>query len=230
MNLLNWLTGTLKKNTENIKAEQLTTKEKFNLIISDTVKPFLKAYGFTKKALTFYKKLDNLIFVINFQNSQGNNSQLNQFYINCGIYSKTIDISTGKHELLEPKEYDCHYRVRISRITKNQIDEYKIFDTTDLETIKAKLLNDLGLTIKLFEEINSISDLTDLMIDNNCYDNKLFIYFILTNDRLNLQKQVNGLNEVFSKESCWPRIKDNLNQLLKDYNQPTTIDEILKEE
>jgi hypothetical protein len=228
MNLLSWLTGTHNKTTEIIITQQLTTKEKFNSIISDTVKPFLKANGFTKKALTFYKKQDNLIFVINFQNSQGNNLQLNQFYINCGIYSKTIDIIIGKDEMLEPKEYDCHYRVRISRITKNQIDEYKIFDSTDLEIIKEKLLNDLGITVKLFEGINTITDLTDLMINNDCYNNKLFIYFILTKDWYSLKKQVNRLNEVLSKESRWPRVKNNLNQLLKDYNQQTTIDKILE--
>lgn len=219
-----------KKKNENLKDEILTTKEKFNAIISDSVKPYLKANGFIKKSLTFYKKLDDLIFVINFQNSHGNNIQLNQFYINCGIYSKNIDIITGKTELLEPKEYDCHFKVRISVITKNLIDEYKILNSTDLEDLKEKLLNDLGLTIKFFDGINSTSDLTDLMIDKDCDDYNLFTYLILTKDRIKLKKQVNKVNEVWGEQTRWTRIKENLNQILKDKNQATTVDEIIGEE
>lgn len=153
-------------------ADHLTSKERFNFIISDTISPFPKANGYVKKALTFYIKLDNLIFVINFQNSQGNIFQINQFYINCGIYSKIIDATIGKDELLEPKEYDCHYRVRISSIKKNKIYKYEILDSTELELLKAQLLNDLGVTNTLFDRINTTSDLTDLMIETDCYDKK----------------------------------------------------------
>jgi hypothetical protein len=231
MKLFSWLGETPKRNTENPKVEQLTSKEKFNLIISDTVKPFLKANGFNKKALTFYKNSDSLIFVINFQNSRYNNSRLNTFYINCGIYSKNVDISTSKRELIEPKVHDCHYRVRISEITKNKIDEYKISDTSDLEIIQTQLVNDLELTIKLFAQINSTADLTNLIITKDCYNNKLFIYFILMNDKASLQEQLHRLrsDEVWGNERRWSKIKDNLDQLLRQYNQQSTVDQILEE-
>jgi len=46
-------------------------KEKYNQLISDTVKPLLKLNGFAKKGMNFYKMKEDLIFLINLQNSHG---------------------------------------------------------------------------------------------------------------------------------------------------------------
>lgn len=71
-------------------------KEKFIQLIADTVKPLLKTNGFSKKGMNFYKRKDDLIFMFNFQNSQGNTFDQTKFYINCGIHSTKIDKVIGK--------------------------------------------------------------------------------------------------------------------------------------
>ena len=227
MKLFNWLTKQTEKTNEIIKTQQLTTKETLNDIISETIKPFLKDNGYGKKALTFYKKSDDLTFVINFQNSQGNSSDQTRFYINCGIYSSHIDKTIDKIELKEPKEYECHYRVRISQITNSKLDGYTIDTNTDSDKLKQSLKEDLKTTLRHFDSIKSITDLTDLMISYNCLDFTLFEYFILTSDLKNTEKQVKKIEEVWNSEVRWTRIKNDLNRILTQYNQQMTIDEIL---
>ncbi len=205
----------------------MTTKEIFIEIISDTIKPFFKEKGYGKKALSFYKKSDDLTFVINFQNSQGNNSNQTIFYINCGIYCSHIDKTIDKIELKEPKEYECHYRVRISQITNSKFDRYIIDTTTDSEKLKQTLIEDLKISLNHFERIRTINDLTDLMISYNSLDFDLFEYFILTSELENIVKQVKKINDIWSSEGRWSSIKDNLNRILRQYKQQMTIEEIL---
>src|SRR3989344_537203 len=142
-------------------------KEKFNQLITNTAKPFLKANDFGKKGMNFYRKKDDLIFLFNFQSSQGNTFEQTKFYINCGIHSTKIDKVIGKPELLEPKEYDCYFKNRISAIINSADDGYFIKEDTDLLNLSLTIIADLTTVIAMFDSIKSTNDLTDLMINKN---------------------------------------------------------------
>ena len=91
-------------------------KAKFDELIAQ-VKPLFKDNGFTKSGLNFYKKTPEFIYVVNFQKSSGNTAFETRFYVNCGIYGAFIDAAIGKETVLKPKEYECHFRERVSSIT-----------------------------------------------------------------------------------------------------------------
>lgn len=204
-------------------------KEKFNKLISDTVKPFLKTIGFRKKGMNFYKKEDDLIFMFNFQNSQGNNFNQIKFFINCGVHSTEIDKVIGKTELLEPKEYECYFRNRISTITNSTDDGYLIKDDTDLSNLNLTTITDLKTVICMFDNINSTSDLTDLMINKNGLNNyrELFEYLLLTNNKKDLGKFVKQLHSTFGAEKRWTIFENNLIDLLEKNGGNETIANIL---
>src|SRR5690606_10807921 len=146
-------------------------KEKFNQLITDTVKPFLKANGFNKKGMDFYRKQDDLIFLLNFQSSQSNTYEQTKFYINCGIHSIKIEEVIGKKKLLEPKEYNCYFRNRISLIANSTDDGYLISQDTDIQNLGFSIIADLKTVISMFDNIQSTNDLTDLMINKNGLNN-----------------------------------------------------------
>ena len=205
-----------------------SVQDSFNSLINENVKGLLKSNGFKKKALTFYKQGNELVYVINFQRSQGNSSEQVKFYVNCGIYSAHIDKTIDKSELNEPKEYECHYRVRISRLVNSKEDGYKIDKSTDIKSLVLKLSDDLGVVLKHFEKYTTTSDLINLMIDYNSLNYYLFDYLILSGNKTQLKKQIQKIYDLWSSESRWIRIKNDLNNRLKEHKMNTTIEEIIE--
>lgn len=79
--------------------------------LESILKPALKAYGFRKKAGTWWRHQDDFIQVVNIQGSQWSK----RFYLNLGVYIKAL----GDKEW--PAEYDCHVRVRLSSIADSAL-------------------------------------------------------------------------------------------------------------
>ena len=207
-------------------------KEKYNQLISGIVKPLLKLNGFAKKGMNFYKRNEDLIFLINFQNSHGNALSQTKFYVNCGIHSTNIDKVIGKTELLEPKEYECYFTTRISLITQSTNDGYFITEETDMEDLSLKISDDLKIVINRFDNIQQTCDLTDLIIDRNGLNNykELFKYLLLTDSKSKLSRFVKQLYSTFGSEKRWEVFENNMTNLLKENNKKETIREILNEE
>lgn len=109
-------------------------KAKFDELIAQ-VKPLFEDNGFTKNGLNFYKNTPDFIYVVNFQKSNGNTAFETRFYVNCGIYGAFIDAATGKETISKPKEYECHFRERISSITDSCAAYYEISENTDTEAL-----------------------------------------------------------------------------------------------
>ena len=207
-------------------------KEKYNQLISDTVKPLLKLNGFAKKGMNFYKMKEDLIFLINLQNSHGNTFSQTKFYINCGIHSTSIDKIIGKMELLEPKEYECYFTARISLITKSTNDGYFVTEETDMEALSLKISDDLKIAIDIFDNIKQTCDLTNLMINRNGLNNyrELFKYLLLTENKSELSRFVKQLYSTFGSEKRWEVFENNMTNLLKENNKKETIRDMLNEE
>ncbi|SHE79062.1 protein of unknown function [Pedobacter caeni] len=207
-------------------------KEKFNQMIAGIVKPLLKEEGFSKNGMNFYRKKEDLIFLFNFQNSQGNSAQETKFYINCGIHSTNIDRVIGKTTGLDPKESECYFRKRISSIVESTNDGYVITQETDLNTLGLKLDEDLKAAIAMFNNITSTNDLIDLMIEKNGLNNyrELFKYLLLTERKTQLKQFVKQLHRTFGAEKRWAIFENNLTEVLKDNNSKETIAAILNDD
>lgn len=204
-------------------------KEKFNQLITAVVKPLLKENGFTKKGMNFYKRSDDLVFLLNFQNSHGNTAEQTKFYINCGIHSTYIDKVIGRSELVEPKEYECYFKDRISSLVNAVDDGYLITNGTDLETLSLKLDQDLKSVLLMYGHIKKISDLTDLMINKNGLNNykELFEFLLLTDNQVDTKRFVKNLYDTFGHEKRWKIFEDNLSELLRENKRKEIIADLI---
>lgn len=202
-------------------------KTKFDELIAQ-VKPLFKDNGFAKNGLNFYKNTPELIYVVNLQKSSGNTAFETRFYVNCGIYGAFIDAATGKETVLKPKEYECHFRERISSITGSKTAYYEINENTDTEALCQNLTSDLTAVFRFFDEIKTERNLIDLMLERNglAVIDQLFEYLLIKNEQEILTRQALNLFEKYGNEARWKIFEGRINGLLKKYGK----DEIKFEE
>ena len=178
-------------------------KTKFDELIAQ-VKPLFKDNGFTKSGLNFYKNTPEFIYVVNFQKSSANTAFETRFYVNCGIYGTFIDTATGKETVLKPKEYECHFRERISSITGSKAAYYEINENTDtVVALCENLTSDLAAVFRFFGEIKTERNLIDLILDRNglAVIDQLFEYLLIKNEQEILNRQALNLFEKYVKRS-----------------------------
>jgi len=133
----------------------------FNELIKQDVKPFLSARGFSKKSLNFYKGIDGLIYMINFQKSSGNSADNVMFYINCGIYSAELAQIQSKEIVKAPHEAECHFRARIGELARLAPDRFTIASDTDLDELRTTLLSALEEINQFYDTMTSARSIVD---------------------------------------------------------------------
>ena len=192
-------------------------KTKFEELIAQ-VKPLFKDNGFTKNGLNFYKNTPKFIYVLNFQKSSGNSAFKTRFYVNCGIYGAFVGAATGKETVLKPKEYECHFRGRISFIEGSKTAHYEINESTDAAALCENLASGLRAVFSFFEEIKTERNLIDLMPERNglAVIDQLFEYLLTKNEQEILIRQALSLFEKYGNEARWKIFERRINWLLKN--------------
>jgi len=204
-------------------------KELFNALINDTVKPQLKQYGFGKKALNFSRKNDELLYLINFQNSLGNSAAETIFYVNCCIHSSVLDERTGRPANPEPKEHQCHFRQRIGQIAGSPVDDFRINAQTDLAAFAKELGLMLDAVQALFEKTKTTADLAQLMIERNGLMNyeQLFDYLVLSGAEEQVRQMARQLHGMLSTDERWSFFEGKMNDILAKRGHAKTLAEML---
>ena len=195
-------------------------KEKFDELIA-LLKPLFKDNGFSKSALNFYKNTPNFIYVVNFQKSSSNSSTHTRFYINCGIYAPFIEATLGKEAASKPKEYECHFRVRVHEISHTAAAYYELEPDSDMAKIYENLVNDLGFIFKFFEQTNSEANLIELMLEQNglAVINQLYEYLLIKDKSEILIFHAKKLFAKHGSEARWSKFENQINELLRKYKQ-----------
>lgn len=195
-------------------------KAKFDELIAQ-VKPLFKDNGFTKNGLNFYKNTPEFIYVVNFQKSSGNTAFKTRFYVNCGIYGAFIDAVIGKETVSKPKEYECHFRERISSIIVSKTAYYEINENTDTAALCKNLSSDLKATFRFFDEIKTERNLIDLMLERNglAVIDQLFEYLLIKHEQEILIRQALNLFQKYGNEARWKIFEGRINGLLKKYEK-----------
>ena len=195
-------------------------KAKFEELIPH-VTPLFNYTGFTKTGLIFYKNTPYFIYVVNFQKSNGNTAFETRFYVNCGIYGAFIDAATGKETVLKPKEYECHFRDRISSIIDSKAAYYEINENTDTVALCENLTSDLMAVFRFFDEIKTERNLIDLMLERNglAVIDQLFEYLLIMHEQEILIRQSLNLFEKYGNEARWKIFERRINGLLKKYEK-----------
>ena len=195
-------------------------KAKFDELMAQ-VKPLFKDNGFTKNGLNFYKNTPKFIYVVNFQKSSGNTAFETRFYVNCGIYGAFIDAATGKEFISKPKEYECHFRDRISSIIDSKAAYYEINESTDAAVLCENLTSDLRAVFRFFDAVKTERNLIDLMLERNglAVIDQLFEYLLIKHEEEILTSQALSLSEKHGNEARWKIFERRINDLLKKYEK-----------
>jgi hypothetical protein len=204
-------------------------KDIFNDIISDLVKPLMKESGFKKIGLSFYREYNDLIYLINIQNSNHNNYAVIDFYINCCIHSKQIDENLGVEIKPQPKEYECYYGKRIESITGFNKNRFTINSETDLQELREELKSNLIKAIDYLIQINNLDKLIDLMINQNGLQNfQELLSFLIKTNRMGLAKEhIRRLYSDFNNDSRWPKFEQKINDILVKNKSNLMLNELI---
>ena len=139
-----------------------------------------------------------------------------------------IDGSTRKETVSKPKEYECHFRDRISSIIDSKAAYYEINENTDTAALRKNLMSDLRAAFRFFDEIKTERNLIDLIPERNglAAIDRLFEYLLMKNEQEILTSQALNLFQKYGNEARWKIFERRINGLLKKYEK----DEIKFEE
>jgi hypothetical protein len=189
----------------------------FNEIVKEDIAPFLKTQGFKKQNLNFYKTVNGLTFLINFQKSTYNSVDFVQFFINCGIYCADFEAFVGETILSNPKEYDCVFNNRFERITGFGKKEFELLESSDegKKQLAENVIAELEKVIAFYQNIKNIDDLVDLCIEHGSYFyEKVFKYLCLKQDIQRFEAYFQSFGEAFKDDERYLFFQHRLNTIL----------------
>jgi hypothetical protein len=189
----------------------------FNEIVKEDIAPFLKTQGFKKQNLNFYKTVNDVTFLINFQKSTYNSVDFVQFFINCGIYCADFEAFVGETILPNPKEYDSVFNTRFERITDFEAKYFELLESSEAgkKRLAATVIAELEKVIAFYESIKNITDLMDLCIEHGSYFyEKVFKYLCLKQDIQRLEVYFQSFGEAFKNDERYLFFQHRLNTIL----------------
>ncbi len=194
-------------------------QQTFNEMIKKSIKPFLAEHGFTKKGLSFTRKTEKLIYIIQFQKSSGNSADHVMFYVNCSIYSTELAQIQGKEALNDPQEVDCHFRARIGELTRSAPDRYEITSDRNMEQLTDDLLLHLNEVIRYFQTMTSARDIVDYYTSGPYLHlgEESFQWLLQSNDIAAAQQYLQALREKHGEETRWAIFEKKYRAIFQKY-------------
>jgi Domain of unknown function (DUF4304) len=161
----------------------------FNQLIKESVHPLLKKHGFKKRNLNFFKRTNDLVFVVNFQKGKWNSQNAVDFFINCGISGNVVSKIIGQQIIEFPPTYFCLFDKRIEEITGNNKCWFSILPDTEIEILTSEISEQLQLLVTFYEAIKTNDDLIDVCIERNYLQNyeEIFKYLAITKDEKRIE-------------------------------------------
>lgn len=147
--------------------------EAFRYLLSKVVQPQLKQSGFKKSGSTFHSwPSPEACKVVNFQRSSGSTSQRIRFTVNLGVYLSCLDSQSGGGSAVDrrdPKEYDCHRRIRIGQLMPSKNDYWRDLDgKSTLDNIWKELLPALAQATEFLDTLTSPKRFLDALASGGC--------------------------------------------------------------
>ncbi|MFL1997176.1 DUF4304 domain-containing protein [Lysinibacillus irui] len=191
----------------------------FNELIKQDIKPFLATFGFNKKGLNFYKRTDNLIYLIHFQKSAGNTATQVLFYVNCGIYAAELAQIQSKEILTSPKEVECHFRARMREIADTAPDRFSITATTNIDNVRKMLLPCLEDVHHFFETMTSARSIVDYYTSGPFLHlgEESFHLLLQANDVTAAKHYFNALRKKHGAEQRWSIFEQQYHAIFNQY-------------
>jgi len=133
----------------------------FAELITETVQPLMKAHGYLKDGLTFWRTANRLVYIVNFQKDKYNSGGHFAFCVNCGIYSAAYARVLGRDALPKPRATECQVRYRIEEIPGAAYQWYRMEEWSDTDLCEA-LTSGLAKLERFFDKITRVEDMIPL--------------------------------------------------------------------
>lgn len=203
----------------------------FTWLISEVVAVMLKDHGFAKSALTWVRRRQDLIDVINLQGSTRNGLIEHSFFINVALLSPVVLDTVGIAVPPRPKVVDGLYRKRAGQISGSHVDRIDITPTTDRVALAEFLRGELAAALGLLDRIRGTADLIDLVVERNGAANSDIIagYLVRVGDDARLLRYLTSLRNLLEGRANWPGIATRLRWAMGE-RAPVAVVGLLPEE
>jgi len=191
----------------------------FNEWIKQDVKPFLSSRGFAKKNLNFYKGIEGLIYMFNFQKSTGNSADNVMFYVNCGIYSAELAQLQSREVVTAPHEAECHFRARIGELAELAPDRFAIAPDTNMDELRKTMLSALEEAIRFYDTMTSARSIVDYYTAGPYLHlgEESFHLLLQSNDVTSAKQYWNALQEKHGAENRWAIFEKKYEAIFNKY-------------
>lgn len=192
--------------------QQSPSKRAFETMLSNEVRPFLKARGFTKNGHRFYRTRTPLYDQLGFQGNQYNNIRPFGFFINIGVGSTDVDAVAPGHGSQATPPQGFLLRDRWQWLVPGLPDELRFSTSTDMSGFAAVLCHNLDLVVTEFDKIHSTDALVQLMATRSkllAYE-RTCRYLAAVGDTATLRTFVTRLRDTFGEQSRWAIFNDKL--------------------
>jgi hypothetical protein len=127
-------------------------------IISLGLKPLAKRCGFRKSGLNFYRRLGEVVQVINIQLSHSNYRSEGAFYVNVGLAFDGLWRTVGQPIPERPKEYQCHFRSRLELLVPEAPPRWSVSELTDRADMGRELARLVEVAVAELDQVSSAAE------------------------------------------------------------------------
>lgn len=191
----------------------------FDLMLSNDVRPVLRAHGFTKKASTFRRRRGALYDMINFQGNKWNDPhQQVGFFVNVGIGSTEIDV-LGLDNDYGPSEFDYMIDRRMEQLIAGLPAELRLDRSTDRAVFADELIGYVEQIVTALDAIATTHDLLDNVMQRNGLHKmeKTCRYLAYIGDTESLANYVTRLHDRFADDHRWEFFSRRIRESVDEY-------------
>jgi hypothetical protein len=202
-------------------------KERFNELVKMAAAPLLKLRGYTKKSLTWYKAGEEVHYLINLQNSQGNSAAETIFYVNISFFSPKVAEVTGNPLREITKHEQGQVQLRIRELVPDAPDFYKIDATSDMTAYAEQFTKELAAAEDAAVRVATAESLSTLMMEKSYKTEEVFLYLIKTGNIERAKAYGRILFDRFGKEERWKYFAGMMEEELQANGIAATADEFI---
>lgn len=178
--------------------------KRFGSLLSDEVRPFLKAHGFAKSGATFVRLRRPLFDVVAFHGNKWNGLGRDRhgFFVNVGVGSDDVH---GPVAGKRPTVHDCVVKGRWEDFAEHAPPEVEIFLDTDDEALAGQVRRHLTTVLARMDAIDATDALVDLAVATNWLHRMEWTcaYLAGIGDGGRLSSYVGALRGRFGEEGRW---------------------------
>lgn len=197
-----------------------SAEDAFASLLGSHIAPLLKERGFRKQKLTFTRRREGVVDVVNLQRSAGNSHESIRFYVNCGVYSAEFDRVIGRVPQERPKEVDCQYRRRIEHIAPGIGPHVTMAAGTDVAAVAEQVCGALVAALDVMGRLGGPDDVARAAESDIDFD--VFRYRLASGDDAAAREQFSRARTEFGSEERWPRLEAQFRKAEADYDVSVT--------